>query len=252
MCRMLVVDDSATSAKVKLLSEILGLRVHVFEAACRQTALEQLQSGDRMDVIMANIDIPDLDGFELCEQALHLQPWIKRVILTSRSDFASAKRAVNMQLNGYITKPIDVNEFISMMNECFPEAMMERDTPQNTTKQYWDDLAKRKVIADVLAIIEKEYHTDLSLDYLARRVHMSSCYLSTLFRKSMGQSLLAYLIDFRMVKAAELLANTNDRVCDISVQVGYRSVPYFCTAFKRKFLITPAQYRKLHGALLMS
>ncbi len=252
MCRMLVVDDSTTSAKVKLLSEMLGLRVYVFEASCRQTALEQLRSGNRIDILMANIDMPNVDGFELCEQALHLQPWIKRVILTSGSDFASAKRAVNMQLNGYINKPINVNEFIGVMNECFPEAMAERDTPTNPTKQYWDELAKRKVIADVLAIIEKEYHTDLSLDYLAKRVHMSACYLSTLFRKSMGQSLLAYLIDFRMVKAAELLANTDDRVCDISEQVGYRSVPYFCTAFKRKFLITPAQYRKLHSAILMS
>ena len=216
MCRMLIVDDSATSAKVKLLSDMLGFRLNILEAGSRQNAIEYLQSGNRMDILMTNIDFPHIDGFELCEQALHLQPWIKRVIITENNDFQSAKRAVNMQLNGYITKPIDVNEFICVMNECFPETMAERDTPANLSKQYWDEMAKRKVIADVLAIIEKEYHTDLSLDYLAKRVHISACYLSTLFRKSMGQSLLAYLIDYRMTKAAELLANTDGRVCEIS------------------------------------
>lgn len=102
----------------------------------------------------------------------------------------------------------------------------------------------RARIHEVLHIIHKEYQKDISLDYLAQRVFISPCYLSTLFSKLVGTSLLAYINDYRMHQAVSLLTQTDTTVTDICYLVGYRNLPYFCTCFKTKYHMTPAQYRR--------
>ena len=73
---------------------------------------------------------------------------------------------------------------------------------------------------------------------------ISPCYLSTLFSKLVGTSLLAYINDYRMHQAVSLLTQTDTTVTDICYLVGYRNLPYFCTCFKTKYHMTPAQYRR--------
>ncbi len=104
-------------------------------------------------------------------------------------------------------------------------------------------------IQEVLHIIHNEYQNDISLDYLAQRVYISPCYLSTLFSKLVGTSLLAYINDYRMYQAECLLTQTDTTVTNICYQVGYRNLPYFCTCFKSKYHMTPAQYRRSSIAL---
>lgn len=99
-------------------------------------------------------------------------------------------------------------------------------------------------IQEVLQIIHQEYRDDISLTYLAQRVYISPCYLSTLFSRLVGTSLLAYINDYRLQQAVTLLTETETSVTDICYLVGYRNLPYFCTCFKTKFHMTPAQYRR--------
>ena len=73
---------------------------------------------------------------------------------------------------------------------------------------------------------------------------ISPCYLSTLFSKLVGTSLLTYINDYRMHQAVSLLTQTDTTVTDICYLVGYRNLPYFCTCFKTKYHMTPAQYRR--------
>lgn len=101
---------------------------------------------------------------------------------------------------------------------------------------------------EVLGIIHKEYTQDISLDYLAQKVYLSPCYLSMLFSKYIGVSLLAYLNSYRMEQAIVLLLETDTKVKDICQMVGYRNLPYFCTCFKNRFQMTPAQYRQSYGS----
>ncbi len=101
-------------------------------------------------------------------------------------------------------------------------------------------------IQEVLAVIHEEYTQDISLDYLAQKVYLSPCYLSMLFSKYIGVSLLSYINTYRMEKAVDLLLETDTKVKDICQLVGYRNLPYFCTCFKNRFQMTPAQYRQFY------
>ncbi len=101
-----------------------------------------------------------------------------------------------------------------------------------------------KVIEDVIQIIEREYQTDLSVEFIAERVYLTPSYLSHLFSKQTGVSIIKYLTIHRLEKANQLLKETNRKIIEISSDVGYSNFPYFCTLFKNYYGKTPTQVRE--------
>lgn len=107
-----------------------------------------------------------------------------------------------------------------------------------------EDSRLRGAVRQVLDIIEREYMQDLSLEELAGRVYLSPSYLSQLFKVQTHKSLIKYLNDFRLAKAAELLTTTNRKITQICKDVGYQNVSYFGAIFKGKYGMTPLSYRE--------
>ncbi|MFD2329527.1 response regulator [Cohnella sp. GCM10020058] len=104
--------------------------------------------------------------------------------------------------------------------------------------------ANHKVVDEVIQIIEREYHTDLSVDTIAERVYLTPSYLSHLFAKQTGLSLIKYLTMHRLEKARQLLQETNRKIIDIGAEVGYANYPYFCSLLKNYYGKTPTQIRE--------
>jgi two-component system response regulator YesN len=102
----------------------------------------------------------------------------------------------------------------------------------------------RKVISEVLKLIHRDYGQDIGLDSLAEKACLSPSYLSHLFKKETGASLVKYITCYRLDKAGELLRSTNKKISDISHEVGYTSFAYFCSIFKNYYGKTPAKYRE--------
>ena len=96
---------------------------------------------------------------------------------------------------------------------------------------------------DVLRYLQAHYREDISVAQIAQRLGMSENYLSRTFNKSMGMSIPNYVNNYRMTKAQDYLRNTNMKIYEIADALGYNSVSYFNTAFRRVTGITPAQYR---------
>ncbi|GGD90455.1 response regulator transcription factor [Paenibacillus nasutitermitis] len=101
-----------------------------------------------------------------------------------------------------------------------------------------------KVVLDVIRIMEREYQSDLSVELIAERVYLTPSYLSHLFAKHTGISMIKYLTIHRLAKAKQLLQETNRKIIDISSDVGYSNFPYFCTLFKNYYGQTPTQIRE--------
>ena len=72
---------------------------------------------------------------------------------------------------------------------------------------------------------------------------MSTAYFSTIFKKEVKQSYIAYLTDLRLGLAMELLKNTDKKTYVIANEVGYPEQNYFSYVFKRKFGMTPTKFR---------
>lgn len=94
------------------------------------------------------------------------------------------------------------------------------------------------------AYIDEHLQEDISLDRLAELASLTPQYISKQFREVLQVSFIEYLTGARMEKACELLRGSSRSVTDISAQVGFQNVQYFCSKFKAAFGVTPIQYRK--------
>lgn len=99
----------------------------------------------------------------------------------------------------------------------------------------------------VLDFIEAHLGENTSLRQLAELVHLSSDHFATLFRHSVGMPPHRYVLERRIVRAKELLAEGRLSLAEIGYALGYTSQPHFITMFRKLTGMTPGAYRRLIG-----
>lgn len=99
------------------------------------------------------------------------------------------------------------------------------------------------IVQQVISHMDKHYAEELSIKTLAQKYNINPSYLGQVFNKEIGQSFSDYLNKIRNEKAKELLLNTNLKVNDIAVKVGYIDTSYFYRKFKDYFGISPNTMR---------
>ncbi|WP_167956457.1 response regulator transcription factor [Anaerosporobacter faecicola] len=99
------------------------------------------------------------------------------------------------------------------------------------------------ILSKITKEIDERYADNITLKDLGKKYYISSVYLGQIFKKEIGKSFKDYLNTVRIVKAAELLLQTNERVYAIAERVGYQKVDYFISKFVSIKGTTPHQYR---------
>ena len=97
---------------------------------------------------------------------------------------------------------------------------------------------------EVLQYLRENLAEQITLEMLAKKVHLDPSYLVRLFRQRFGQTPVACLIALRMSRARELLLSTDMTIGEISAACGYRAPSYFVTQYKQHFHITPGAQRR--------
>lgn len=92
--------------------------------------------------------------------------------------------------------------------------------------------------------VERNYaDPEISQQSVSDYLGLSVGYFGQLFFSKTGQRFLDYLHQYRLDIARKHLLNSNDKIKDISVAVGFSSVNYFNSVFKKHFSVTPKEYR---------
>lgn len=108
---------------------------------------------------------------------------------------------------------------------------------------------RKQLIEQVKHLIQQEYATALTIEYLAGKVYMSPNYLRSLFKDYTGETILEYITSVRIDESARLLRETNLRIHDISQCIGYENPSHYCAVFRKKTGLTPNQYRSKYMKL---
>jgi AraC-like DNA-binding protein len=108
----------------------------------------------------------------------------------------------------------------------------------------WLAGAADPVVGRALECLHRRPEHPWTLDELAREVGLSRSALTERFARYLGQGPMAYLTDWRLQLAAESLRTTSRSVLQIAGEVAYESEAAFNRAFKRRFSMPPAAYRR--------
>lgn len=112
------------------------------------------------------------------------------------------------------------------------------DAPCGTLRG-WQDKRLQPLLAAVVQAPEKTW----SLDEMATFAHLSRSKLIRLFQQTLATSPHAFLHRIRLQKAAMLLKQSADSVLTIALATGFQSETHFGKAFKKRYGLTPGQYR---------
>jgi AraC-like DNA-binding protein len=94
---------------------------------------------------------------------------------------------------------------------------------------------------------EAFYTSDISLKDLARIYHKNEKYMGRIFKSELGMSFGEYCISLRLDRAKDMLLNTNEKIIDVALALGFNNVPYFNRVFKKQYGVTPSEFKRREG-----
>ena len=97
----------------------------------------------------------------------------------------------------------------------------------------------------VLKRIENDYAKHLAIEDMANECGYSSSHFMRWFKDNTGFSFNNYLIEYRLNRAAEELRNGEDTILNIANDTGFDNLSNFNRLFKKRFLMTPTEFRKI-------
>lgn len=98
-------------------------------------------------------------------------------------------------------------------------------------------------IKEALVFIEQNFQNDISVEDIAAVCGLNRSYFGKIFKDAMGKSPQEFLLNYRMIKATELLKLTALSVGDIGNAVGYPNPLHFSRAFKNAYGVSPRAWR---------
>ncbi len=101
-------------------------------------------------------------------------------------------------------------------------------------------------IKEALVFIDRNYQRDISIEEIAAVCGLNRSYFGKVFRDAVGESPQAYLLHYRMARAAQLLKETRMSIGEIAAQVNYPNQLHFSRAFKSVHGVPPREYRRTH------
>lgn len=244
---ILLVDDEEEI--LEFLERVLRSKYTVFKAGSALDALETLAS-EAVQLVVSDIMMPEIDGLELCRRIKSNFEYshIPVILLTARNTIQSKIEGLELGADAYIEKPFSKEHLQAQIASLITNRAMIREYFASSPLVHIKSMAHSKADERFLEVLNDTIYyniedVDLDVEKLARILNMSRI---TLYRKIKAISNLTplELINItRLKKAAELLAEGDHRVYEVSNMVGFSSQSNFARNFHKQFDMTPTDYK---------
>jgi len=162
MTYILVVDDEAdleTLIKQKFRKQIREKEYEFIFAINGVDALEKINTIPEIDIVLSDINMPEMDGLTLLSKISELKPLLKTIIVSAYSDMENIRIAMNRGAFDFVTKPINFEDLIITIEKTIKHSNHLKKTFQ-TIKE--NNILKMYVDENVLNFMgSSEYETSL-------------------------------------------------------------------------------------------
>ena len=252
MYRVLLVDDEQIErmALAKKIDRYYGDKVNIYHAVNGREAVDMCSEHEN-DIIIMDISMPEMNGVMAAKYIRQIDDKCSIIFLTAYDDFEYARNAIKIRALDYLLKPCDINDLLAVMDMAIQKLDRECDFKGNTKenkperkRENVKNFDEQTTIKYLREYVENNYTFDISMQEVAEDMGYSDAYFSKLFKQYFNQNFTAYLTEYRIKKAKELLTDTNNSIKDISRMVGYEDSNYFAKIFKRIVGEIPSKFRE--------
>lgn len=247
---VLIVEDNAEI--LDFLANSFGANYSVLTAKDGKAALKKLQQS-RVDCIISDIAMPNMDGFQLLKAVRENQMLchIPFVLLSAETSIDSKIKGLDIGADAYIEKPFSIRHFTAVVDNLLMSRRMliEKFTKDPLGGHDWSNYGS--INAEWLnrldnIINENISESDFSVQDLADKMFISRSNLQRKLQGLINMSPNEYIRIIRLKKAAQLLSEGNWRINEVCYMVGFNNPSYFSTSFQNQFGILPKNFANQH------
>jgi two-component system cell cycle response regulator len=246
---ILLVDDEEEI--LDFLDRILRSRYFVLKATDGKAAL-QILSTAAVQLVVSDVMMPEMDGFELCRNIKSNFEFshIPVILLTAKNSIQSKIEGLELGADAYIEKPFSKEHLLAQMHSLLNNRNMVREYFASSPLVHIKSMAHSKADERFLETLHETIYkhledTELDVEKLAKIMNMSRI---TLYRKikAISDFTPIELINVtRLKRGAELLAEGDNKIYEVSYMVGFSSQSNFARNFLKQFKMTPTEYMNL-------
>jgi len=200
------------------------------------------------DLLITDIKMPVLGGLELVERLRRTNPELRILIVSGYSEFEYAQRAIELGVDDYVLKPIDVEKLREILRRI--RIRLEASAGQVDAELGLDRIGapEAEIVKSIEVYLQEGYRRPYSLERLAAVFGYKPAYLLRLYRRVTGRTPTQDLIRLRIEKAKRLLAgHPHVEVKQVAAAVGYEDALYFSRLFKKETGLNPSAFRDSMG-----
>lgn len=227
------------------------LRLNNFKVITAHNGLRAWEKAQKTipDMVITDLRMPIMNGIKLCEmlKTNELTSHIPVIILTAKTDEKSRVEGLETGADDYIAKPFRTRELKIRINNLLANRKrlqekyqaMEGSAPLKLSINKYDQELLKKINLIIEQHIDEK---DLGVEFIGEKIGMSREHLFRKLKAITGYSPSDFIRNYRLNKAAKLLAEEQLKVAEVAYKVGYQDAQYFSKSFKKKFNCSPQQY----------
>ena len=192
--KVLVAEDE--SLQLNSLVQLIGRVTDAFEVVAKaQTGLQALELAEATmpDLVVTDIQMPQMSGIELIEALKDRLPGSKFIIISGYSEFEYAKKAIALKVAAYLLKPVVPEELHEALERVRTELTLSHKAYGAVFSPQMGAGSPEQVAAALRTWLDEHYGEDVNLNLIASNLGYSAGHLTKVFQKRYYMSPIKYL-----------------------------------------------------------
>ena len=209
MAKILVADDEIDLEmliKHKFRQKIREQQYEFVFAVNGNDALEKVRTNPDVDVVLTDINMPEMDGLTLLTRLNEVNPLVKSVIVSAYGDMDNIRTAMNRGAFDFITKPINFEDLSVTVEKTIRHVKQLRETLKAIKE---NNILKMYVDENVLHFMEtKEYEASLTANETieASIAFIDICSFTAISEKTEPDTVVKLLNNYFDIMVKEIIA----------------------------------------------
>lgn len=209
------------------------------------------------DVVISDVKIPKMDGYELCQkmkgniETCH----IPIILLIDNNSIDQIVEGFENGADAYVLKPFEMSIIKAQISGLIRnrELVSERQLNQRSLVDCPIKSLTRddKFMIDLKKLLEENLsEPNFNVKKLSDDLNLSTTHLYRKLIALTGLSPVEFIRSFKLQKASTMINNTCLSIKEIGYAVGFNNLSYFVKCFRMQYSFTPSAYRQkeMHGA----